>query len=248
MWKSFILLLWLVIPLCGYYFLREDYFMYKHDCRAQRQVCMMRADVQERYSGYFESQAEGISKVRNRYSMRAWQRQWQLLQDAMEMEEKSINTNTPVYYPQTAALLAQSEKLLAQQCQAIEQAQRQQGFAVDLESGLAELEQLIYEAQEASAYYRENGSDSIYMFIQEILAQREAAYYSRQREYDNFIDNAGKELAKGKRLSGELQRVVAQIEAQMKIDEQRTYRQELRQRFAKFNLGEQLGALLSDLV
>jgi hypothetical protein len=248
MWKSFILLLWLIVPLCGYQFYRADYTLYQRDCQEQRRDCTARAEILERYTAYYEQHARAITGLSNRYDTRAWLREWQMLLDAQQQEVKGLTTRVPAYYPQAGAALADGEKKLAQQQQAIEQAQRQQGFALDLTAGLNELQQLIYEAQSASAYYRNAGSDSIYMFLQEILAQREAAYYSRQREYDGFLDNVAKELAKSKRLSLDVQRATAQLQEKLKLDEQHTYREELRQRFASFNLGKQLGVLLDDLV
>jgi hypothetical protein len=248
MWKSFILLLWLAVPLCGYQFYRADYMYYQHACREQRRECNQRAEIIKRYSGYFTDRAGVISIWDDRYGARTWLREWRLLLDTMEQERQALPNTGLTYYPQAAAALAQAETALDEQRKAIEQAQRQQGFAQDLVDSMAELEQLIADTRAASEYYRHSNSDSVYMFLQEILAQREAAYYSRRREYDGFMDNVAKELANSRRCAGDVRRATAQLNSKFKLDEQRTYRQELRQRFAKFNLGEQLGSLISDIV
>jgi hypothetical protein len=63
-----------------------------------------------------------------------------------------------------------------------------------------------------------------------------------------FLDNASTELAKERRLCSDAQRAAELTGDKLKLDERRTYQDQLRQRFAKFNLGEQLSALLSKLV
>ena len=248
MWKLTILLLWLAVPICGYYFYRADYARYEQDCQAQRQDCHLRADIVQRYAVYYDRQAQQIADVTDRYTQRDWNRAWSRLQDAMELERKAIRSSPPLYFPQADETLNASEQALADQQQAGEQAMKQRGFALELEKGLADLEDSIYQMRMASEYYRREGSASVYYLFQEQLAQFEAAYYTRMQEHNMFLDNSRSDLAKERRLSRDAQQATALLDEKLKLDEKRTYQDQLRQRFAKFNLGEQLSRLLSRVV
>jgi hypothetical protein len=247
-WKIAILLLWLCIPLGGYMLYRADYARYQHDCATQRRECAMRADMIQRYAVYFERQARQVPALEDKYSMQHWTWEWDTLQTALEMERKALRSTPLSYFPRAGAALESAEQALSEQQKATEQAAKQRGYAIDIKRSLADLEQSIYEVRATADYYRRAGSDTIYMYLQEQLAQYEDAYYSRVREHDMFLDNSATRLTDASRASREAQRSSAELPEQLKLDETRTYQQELRQRFANFNLGQQLGLLLSDLV
>lgn len=248
MWKLVILLLWLSIPAGGYVLFRADYARYQRDCEAQRQECLTRGDIIARYSTYFERQARQIPAVDDRYSRFDWEREWERLQSALAQEYKGLRAVPPGYFPRSDAALIAAEQALKEQQQSAEQAAKQRRYAQDIRQGLAELEQSIYEVRAAAEYYRRAGSDTIYIYLQEELAQREDVYYARMREHDMFLDNSATALAKASRLGRDAQRATALLAEELKLDAARTYREELRQRFVKFDLGQQLGLLLSDLI
>lgn len=243
-----ILLLWLAVPICGYAFYRADYARYQQDCQAQRKDCQLRADIIQRYAVYFERQARQIADVSDKYARRDWERAWSRLQDALATERQGLRNSPPAYFPQADALLKTAEQSLSEQQQAAEQALKQRGFALELEQGLLKLEDDIYSLRLAAEYYRREGSASVYYWFQEQLAQLESAYLSRMQEHNMFLDNSANELAKARRLSSDTQRATAQVSEKLKLDERRTYQDQLRERFGSFNLGEQLTTLISKLV
>jgi hypothetical protein len=247
-WKLTILLLWLAVPLCGYAFYRADYARYEQDCLAQRNDCHMRADIVQRYTVYFDRQAQQVPQSNDRDTQRDMERAWSRLQDTLELERKALRTAPPAYFPQADATLKTAEQALADQQKSGEQAMKQHGFALELEQGLLKLEDSIGSMRVAAEYYRREGSASVYYMFQEQLAQFESAYLSRMREHNMFLDNSATELTKERRYCNEAQRATALLNDKLKLDKRLTYQDQLRQRFARFNLGQQLSALLANVV
>lgn len=248
MWKVLIVLVWLAIPLSAIALYRADRQRYQRDCQAQRQECVTRAGVLQRYANYFARQGQQVANLDSRTAGRAWDREWVRLQNALEVERQGLRAVPPVYYPSADAALLQAEQALADQQQAIEQGELQRKTALELAEGFADYGDAINQGRAAAYYWGRVGNRDVYLQLQEEIAKAEAAFESEKENFNYFMDESAASLAAADKLRSGVLGTVSRLPEVLKRDEQYTYEEDLRQRFARFDLGRELGALLSDLV
>jgi len=244
LWKAFIAVIWLSVPLSGIYLLHADRDRFRNELSAQRAACMTRADILKRYTVYIQRQAGKVSQVDDDETHYAWRREWQDLQDKLEQERGVFSGATYAYYPASDKLLSGLEASLASQRQAVEEAEMVRNEGNRMSEGFADLVQYLENERMAAEYWRQQGAEDIYLYYQEELAKSEAIYNSRHRDYDDLSSQVRTQLAIAIRLNRDIERDVYELPDTIAADEMYTYREDLSARLARFNLSGALKRLL----
>jgi len=244
LWMAFIAVIWLSVPVSGFCLLRIDRDRFRNELSAQRAACMTRADILKRYTVYVQRQAGKVSQVDDDETHYAWRREWREVQDKLEQERGALSGATYTYYPASDKLLGGLEASLASQRRAVEEAELVRSEGNRMSEGFAALVRHLYDVQLAAEYWRQQGAEDIYLYIQEELAKTEAIYNSRRRDYDNLSSQVRTQLATAIRLNRDIEREVYKLPDTLAADEMYTYREDLSARLARFNLSGALKRLL----
>lgn len=224
--------------------LRADYDRYQESLVAQRADCLTRANYLRTHTAALARSATRVTYIDDTDSRIEWERTWRDRVRQKDREAQQLRLDEPTHYPKTDLALLALEAQLSEVQAAIEDAARYRDMHNKAGSGLLELAQDIAHAEGVARYYKRIGAEGIYLLIMEDLAMLESRYKDRLRERKRLSDDMNYSLARADRLDRDIRRELDHLDDHLQADEQRTYRQELKDRFGQFNLREELKGLL----
>jgi hypothetical protein len=242
--KVLIVLLWLAVPVTGYYLARADYYDYLNQTRVQRADCLNRADVLGRYTRLIGQRASTITTIVDPNSRTYWQSRWRTLKRELSEEQLKLRRDPPVHYAGTDAQLTELEQLLESQREAVEEAVRERDAYNKAGGGLEEMLLEIKRAEGIADYYRSIGAQGIYELIRDDARTLQSEYRERVAERDQRNNKMVEKLAKAEECQSEIIEGLQSIESKLGEDEQTTYSNELRERFDSFSLPRELARVL----
>ncbi|GEM_PF-2592793 len=243
-YKLLIALIWLAVPVTGYFLARQDYEGYLTSSRIQRVDCEARVEVLRRYSRLMSMRASQIPGIVDAGTRSAWQQQWNIVQRGMEDEQRGLRLSEPIHYPQTDAQLLTLEQQLTSQESAIERAARERDAYIKAGGGLEELAIELERARGVAEYYRSIGAFGIYQLIRDDIRSWEQDYERRLMERNARARATESALDEATQLRDTIQRGVSGIDTYLDADQQLTYQAELQARLARFDLRAALEELI----
>jgi hypothetical protein len=243
-YKLLIVLIWLAVPVAGYFLARQDYDNYLSASRIQRADCEARVEVLRRYSRLMSMRASQIPGIVDADTRAAWQQQWNIVRRSMEDEQRGLRQDDPIHFPQTDAQLLALEQQLTSQEGAIERAARERDAYIKAGGGLEELAIELERAYGVAEYYRSIGAIGIYQLIRDDIRNWESDYERRLRERNQRARATDDALQEAGRLRDDIQRGVGGINDYLDADQQLTYQAELQVRLARFDLRAALEELI----
>jgi len=242
--KALIVLVWLAVPVTGYYLARADYANYLTQSRIQRADCLGRADVLGRYTRLIGQRADDVITIVDSDSRAYWQSRWRQLERDLAQEQRLQNHGELVHYPRTAAQLTALGQLLDNQRAAVEEAVRERDAYNKAGGGLNDMLLEIKRAEGIADYYRSIGAQGIYELIRDDTRLLENEYRERIAERDQRNSNMAQKLVKAEEYKAQIFEGLETVNEKLGEDEQITYSRELRQRFDSFSLPRELTRLL----
>jgi hypothetical protein len=247
-WKLGIILIWLSVPLGAWLMLREDTARYQIEAAKQRENCVSRAKITSRYSSYIVQLAGQIDQWETDEQRFAWQRRFNALQDELRTEQSSVDLKPPSHFPETGKLLNEAEESLARQIDELDNTQRLRFDYLRTMDAYGQLLNDRLELRRSSSYFRYMNEEQIYLELLNRLAVCEAAIDTRKQQYEIL----GRKVTQGRmQIEDQARRIESQLQAlQDKLDAEtkRTYRQDLAERLARFNLRKSIERALAQLL
>lgn len=234
-YKLLIMLVWLAIPLTGYYLARADYQRYQVESAAQLADCQARADVAARYAVLLQQQGARILQVDSADDMREWEIAWRELERTLASEQKPLRPATPTHFPRTDAQLNEAEQLLNEQIDLIETARGRRGQYNRAQDTLSEMAATVAEVEAAAQYYRRIGAEGVYRLLMDDLDVLEDRFRQQQRYRQQLSRECNDALASAEEASRNAQRIIKHLDDQLSADEQTTYAEALRLRLKNFD-------------
>jgi hypothetical protein len=235
-YRLVILLIWVSVPLSGWFMLRHDYELYKAACFAQREDSLKRSHLLSLYTRLMGAKANRVRYLNNVDDRREWEQDWRGLLRQRDNEGSALRPITPAYFPQTDQILLELEKDLSEQGDNIEQAVRSRGAIFQTEDGLQSLADDIRYQQGRAEFYRRRGAQGIYLLLEEGLAQLEDRYQRLIGERNRLVRETEEALAEADKLQRNIERELTHLNSALNQDEQRTYYEELVERYQQFDL------------
>lgn len=246
--KFFILLIWAVVPVALGVLVREDMAHFALESEQQARACRARSRDLALFAHNLIGQAREVESERTEFDLNQWQRNWR---DAVRAKERALAAYAQQPFdhcPATNKLLMYQEQRLGELVNAIAGAARDQQYYIRGEDAMAQIEQDLEVLTWQNNYYRSMpGARGVYFYLQEELARVETRFNAQTREQDRLQRSIASQLKDAERKASELLHDLEQTDQLLAKDGGASYSDDVRSRWQRFDLREQVVMLLQRL-
>jgi len=242
--KIAIVLVWLALPLAALLLLSLDYQRYQSELDSQLKYAQARGDLLLHYSADYANSARAVETITDPQARIMWDELFNQIQDQQKQDEQLLGDPGLSHYPMARDVLQDATRLLGQQHDYIRDAARLQDAYAKTDNGLDDLSDEAWQLQGLADRARMFGMLEIYLQYQDALARVEDQLQNRTRRRYELSNELNVTLYQADSYRQELRRLVATLPDKIKVDQGRTYREDLAQRFSNFNLRDQLRQIL----
>lgn len=246
--KVFIVLLWLSVPVCGTLLVRADVQRFDAQSAAQRELAAQYSAELSRHSAAVMREARRISRQQGERGMLQWRRDWQVLRRGIERDIAAFDNAPLGYCPATSGMLLEQRATLSRLMDKAESGARDQEYLLRSEQLLSQMAEEQNMLRWYSRQYQQMpGGRGIYLNLQDELAKQETRYQSQHRERSRLRQAVSEQLAAAEQDERVLQAALSRSSILLAQDASQTYLEDMRERWQRFDLKDEIAALLTRL-
>jgi hypothetical protein len=243
-YKLAIVLVWLALPLAGLVLLRADYERYQTELDSQLHFATSYREHLLRYANLYDNRRRELSSIIDPRSRINWETRYSELKQQQQAELDALGNPSLSHYPLTADVLSDAAEMLAQQRRHIQDAARLQDRYVKADVGFDDLDDEIFFLKGWARQAQLFGAWDIYMMYQDRIARLEDTYNRRRSQRSSLSNEINITVGQANSYRAELHRLLGTVPDRLALDQGRTYREDLQQRFTSFDLRAQFRQLI----
>ncbi|MDQ3024358.1 MAG: hypothetical protein M3R04_08265 [bacterium] len=244
-YKLTIALIWLALPLAALLLLRADYERYQSELSSQLEYAILRRDHLLRYSNLYDNRRREIGGIYDPRTRSMWEKRFTELKQQQEGEEAALGNASLSHYPMVRDIMDDASELLAQQRDNIRDSARLQDRYIKASVGFEDMDDEIFFWQGYARQARMFGAWEAYMIYQNRIAVLEDQRNRRQHQRLSLSNEINISSGQANTFKTELHRMLATLPDRIALDQGRTYREDLQQRFGNFDLRSTVKQLVS---
>lgn len=230
------MLIWLALPLTALLLLRADYERYEHELASQLKYAQSRKELLLRYSSQYDNRGREVLAISDPQARILWEKRFKEIGQHLASEEAQLGSASLSHYPQLSDLFERATKELEQQRDNLNDAARLQDAFAKSQGSLDDLRMEYEDLYWQAEMYRQIGAIDVFYHIHGLLSQLKQQLNRRDRRRFELTNELTLAMSQANSHRSELRRLLASMPDQLAIDQGRSYREDLAQRFASFDL------------